>query len=179
MTIGETRTAEFLALYSACQRRLYAYIRAQVRSPSDADDVLQETSAVLWRKFDEFERGSDFARWASRVARLEVLTHQRHAQRVLSIFSPEVAEAVSEQLFEVLDTVDVRHEALSECLQKLPRRHRELIARRYQAMGSVAGLARKLGRSESAVYKLLTRIHDTLYECVEAALKARTSEERP
>ena len=34
---------------------------------ADAEDVMQETASVLWKKFDEFERGSHFDRWAFRV----------------------------------------------------------------------------------------------------------------
>ena len=79
------KTREFVQLLLASQRRLYAFIRAQVRSRNDADDLLQQTSAVLWEKFADFQPDGDFARWACGVARLEVLTHLRNQRRLRSV----------------------------------------------------------------------------------------------
>ena len=100
-----SKTDEFVALYTNSQRQIYAYIRSQVLSPFDADDILQETSAILWRKFDEFRQGTDFVRWACRIARLEVLTYHRHHKRWLSIFSDEAADAISEKVLELSGSV--------------------------------------------------------------------------
>ena len=50
------RGAEFLRLFLQHQRRVYALILALLPNGPDADDILQETSAVLWQKFGEFER---------------------------------------------------------------------------------------------------------------------------
>ena len=63
-----SRTDAFLELYAAAQRRVYAYIRTQVLSSADADDVMQDATTVLWRKFDQYQPGTDFVRWACRVA---------------------------------------------------------------------------------------------------------------
>jgi hypothetical protein len=41
----------FLALFTKCQGRLQAFIRALVHDPTQADDVFQATSLVLWRSF--------------------------------------------------------------------------------------------------------------------------------
>jgi len=167
----ESRRAQrFVELYARSQRKLYAFVRAQVRGPADADDILQQTSTVLWRKFDQFEPGTDFARWACRVARLEILAHHRNRARLLSFMSNEVLEAISEEMTRIADTVDERHAALADCLEELPARRRDLIRRRYQAEASVKRIARELGRSESAVYKMLQRIHDTLLSCIEGKL---------
>ena len=42
----------FLRLFLQNQRRLYAYILTLLPNRADADDVLQETSLVMWDKFD-------------------------------------------------------------------------------------------------------------------------------
>ena len=113
-----SKTDEFLALYAwAGSREFYAYIRAQVLSPTDADDVLQDTAAVLWRKFAEYRAGTYYVRWARRVARLEVLAYHRHRRRLLSIFSEEVVDAVAEKVLELSNTTVVRAEALKDCVQ--------------------------------------------------------------
>jgi len=42
------------------QKGIYAFILFLLISPSDADDILQETLTVMWKKFDEFESGTSF-----------------------------------------------------------------------------------------------------------------------
>ena len=54
---GKTdRTDQFIRLFSREEPRLHAYILTMVPNWSDAADILQETSAVLWKKFDEFSQ---------------------------------------------------------------------------------------------------------------------------
>jgi RNA polymerase sigma-70 factor, ECF subfamily len=168
-----SRTDRFVSLYAGSQRRIYAYIRSQVRSPSDADDILQDVSAVLWRKFADYQPGSDFARWACRIARLEVLAYHRHRKRLLSIFNEEVADAIGERILELGDTVAPRSEALADCVELLSPREREMLSLRYQLDQSVSEIARRLDRTESAVYKSLQHIHDNLYECIEHTLSGK------
>jgi RNA polymerase sigma-70 factor, ECF subfamily len=166
-----SRTDEFLELYAAGQRRIYAYIRAHVLSSADADDVLQDVTVVLWRKFEDYRPGSDFVRWACRVARLEVLAYHRHRRRALAIFSDEVVDAVADQVLELSETATARAESLDDCVQLLPPRDRELLKLRYQSSQSVRQIAQVVCRTESAVYKALQRIHEELFECVEDKLE--------
>ena len=58
----------FLRLYSEHQRELFKFSFTLVPNHSDADDILQDTSVILWRKFAEFTPDSNFFRWASQVA---------------------------------------------------------------------------------------------------------------
>jgi hypothetical protein len=44
--------------------------------------VLQDTSAVLWRRFHEFQEGTHFDRWACRVAKISKLQRRRNCWRV-------------------------------------------------------------------------------------------------
>ncbi len=62
------RTEQFVELYSAAHRSVYACVMTLVRDPSDADEVLQETSLVLWRKFNDFRPDGDFVSWACGIA---------------------------------------------------------------------------------------------------------------
>jgi RNA polymerase sigma-70 factor, ECF subfamily len=166
-----SKTDEFLSLYAAAQRRIYAYIRAQVLSSADADDVLQDATTVLWRKFEQYEPGSDFVRWACRVARLEVLAYHRHRRRLRAVFSDEVVDAVAETVLELSETAAARAEALDDCVELLPPRDRTLLDLKYQASQNVKQIASAICRTESAVYKALQRIHEDLFDCVEDKLQ--------
>ena len=164
-------TDRFLELYAAGQRRIYAYIRAQVLSSADADDVLQNVATVLWRKFSQYELGTDFVRWACRVARLEVLSFHRARKRTLTLLRDDVVELVADKVLQLADTASARAEALDECVDLLPPKDRKLLDLKYQASQSVRQIAESINRTESTVYKSLQRIHDELYECVENKLK--------
>ena len=168
-----SRTDRFLELYAGGQRRIYAYIRAQVLSSADADDVLQDVTTVLWRKFEQYRPGSDFVRWACRVARLEVLAYHRHRKRMCSIFSDEVVDVVAEKVLELAENATVRAEALDGCVELLPPRDRKLLDLKYQLSQSVKQIAHDVHRSESAIYKALQRIHDDLYDCIENKIEQK------
>ena len=166
-------TDRFLELYAAAQRRIYSYIRAQVLSSADADDVLQDATTVLWRKFSQYEPGTDFVRWACRVARLEVLAYHRARKRMRTVFCDEVVEMVADKVLEMAETAGDRAKTLDDCVEMLPVRGRELLDLRYQESQTVKQIADSIGRTESTVYKSLQRIHDDLYDCVEGKLEQK------
>ena len=161
---------EFVQHLTAGQRRLYAFIRSQVSSRDDADEVMQQTTTVLWEKFDSFRPEGDFVRWACGVARLEVLTHFRNRLRVHAMLGDDVAEAVGRKLADAAAEVDLRLDMLVECMKELAGRDRELIERHYRRQQSVTEIAAVLGVSESSVYKRLSHSRDLLYDCIQQRL---------
>ena len=68
MSGENTQHDRFMRLFVEHQPRVYGYIRSLLFQKADADDVMQETAALLWKKFDEYEAGTHFDRWAMRVA---------------------------------------------------------------------------------------------------------------
>ena len=56
--LGGDRTEEFVRCLSKYQQRVYSFILTLVPHWADADEILQETSTVLWRKFADFEPGT-------------------------------------------------------------------------------------------------------------------------
>lgn len=167
---GRGASAEFVALLTGSQRRLYAFILALTRNPADADDVLQETNLVLWRKSDQFAPGSDFDAWSLRVAQFQVMAHRKRRQRSRLHFDDELVERVAADAGEVLAGFDARREALAHCLRRLRPEQRRLVAERYQPGGCVNELAARQGRSPKAVSEALRRIRRVLLECIERTL---------
>jgi len=167
------REDRFLQLFLANERRIYAFILSLVPSWSDADDLLQETSAVLWRKLDEFEPGSDFVAWALRIARYEVLNYRKRQNRDRGLFSAETEELLAQHAVDMAHVSDDRRDALKACLEKLSVRDRELIRLRYQPGATTRDVSERVGRSLKAVYKALNRIHEQLLLCVRRGLAER------
>lgn len=167
-----TPNNEFVSLFLADQRRIHRYIVMLLSSQQDADDLLQETAAVLWRKFKEFERGTSFFSWASRTAYLLVLEYRRRKQREVAPLDEDVLELFV-QLSSGDDSVlEVRMAALEQCLSKLTPNDRHLIERSYSGQLSGRELALELKRPEKSIYRSLGRVRRTLIECVRRLLAA-------
>lgn len=159
--------AEFVRLFAQHQRRVHAYIGTLLPNRADADDVMQETSMVLWRKWDEFDRSRDFLRWACGVAFYEVLKHRRLRGADKLYFSDELVRQLSVEVMAQSDLHEQRREALADCMKKLDHKDFQLIHYRYSTGVTARQTAADLRRPESTVYKALARIRDSLLRCVE------------
>jgi len=70
--------------FEAAYRELYApicgYTLRRVREPEDAAEVIAETFATLWRRFDRCPEGDELRPWLFGVAR-RVIANQRRGER--------------------------------------------------------------------------------------------------
>jgi RNA polymerase sigma-70 factor, ECF subfamily len=155
-----------MALVTTHQRRIFSYIYTLVPHRHDAEDLLQETNLVICEKFDEFEEGTDFVAWACQIAYWRVRYSRQKFARSKVVFDENVLDAVSRTACTMMPEMDVRHEALSHCLQKLHARDRELVLTRYEPGCGVEEAALRSGRSLEAAYKALSRIRKLLHDCV-------------
>lgn len=160
------RHARFLRLYTKYHHRILAYIFTLVPHRADAEDLLQETSVLLWQKFDQFEPDTDFIAWACRVAYLKVLNHRKRFARSRMLISDATLEAIADRAIEMAPQLDRRREALRECLKRLDERDRRMITVRYEPDGGIERAAGVTGRSLPATYKALCRIRKALFDCV-------------
>src|SRR3954447_10189113 len=90
------RKAEFSDWLLRPQTHLFGYIYSLVRDLDDADDLFQQTSLVLWDKFEQFDPSRSFVGWACGVARYEVLNFLRARIRHRLYFSDELNLALIE-----------------------------------------------------------------------------------
>lgn len=171
---SEDRVAEFVELYSRYYPRLQFYVMALLPSATDAADVLQESSLVLWKKFDTYETGTNFYAWACKIARLQALKYRDRMGRSAKLLDIAVLEKISEEAIGNEIDATVSLDALTYCLDRLSERNRSLIRRRYQPNTSVAELAREAGCSANALSKLLGKIRRLLLECMRRKLAADT-----
>jgi RNA polymerase sigma-70 factor (ECF subfamily) len=161
---------EFVSLFLAHQWRIHRYIVALLSTQQDAEDLVQETAALLWRKFDEFERGTSFFAWACKTAYLLVLEYRRRKGREATPLNHEVLEQLADFASQEDSSVDIHLSALDQCLQKLTPKDRELVERCYALNVKVKEIATQLGRSEKSIRKSLGRVRRLLIECVRRTL---------
>jgi RNA polymerase sigma-70 factor (ECF subfamily) len=173
--VTHSRAEEFLLQYSGCEGWLLAYLMALLGNRHDAEEVFQETTLALWRSFDEFIPGSDFTRWAKRVAFHRVLTFRKKKQRHGFPQSEAFLEAVHSADERQADATISRLRALDECVQRLPESDRRLLAQRYTAKHTIPQLAQTFNRSASAINKALRRIRRVLMACIDRTLAGEGS----
>lgn len=167
---------DFIELFTKHQRKLYLFILAQVPNTVDAEEILQETNLVIWRKCDDFRAGTNFLAWASQIARYEVLKFLERRRRDRIQFSAEFVEQIADDAIVDPAELDTRRQALAICLSKLRPKDRELIDMRYTPGANGLSIARSLDRPVNSIYQSLARIRRTLLECVTRRLasEART-----
>ncbi len=165
---------EFVRLFTRHQRPLFLYLLARIPNPVEAEEILQETNIVLWRKFSQFTPGSNFLAWAMQIARYELLKYRERRQRDKLRFSERFLDELAQDENEDLSHWETRREALMSCLKKLREKDRELIERRYRPGETGLSLAEFVERPVNSVYQSLGRIRRTLLECIHRELNAET-----
>ena len=166
---------EFVQLFSRSQRRIYLYILSQVQNAVDAEEILQETNIVIWRKCQQFQLGSNFLAWASQIANYEVLKYRERIRRDRLYFSEEFIRNVAEDALASADNLERRRQALIYCLGKLKEKDRELIKLRYKPGANGKSVAEILGRPINSVYQSMGRIRRALFECINRRLATEAS----
>jgi RNA polymerase sigma-70 factor (ECF subfamily) len=162
------RGEEFSRLLVANQKRILGFIYTLVQDRHAAQDVLQDVSATLWRKFDDFELGTDFGAWAMCVSRSTVLNWRRKQQKLPVALADETLGFLADEAVAYLSVPeDERRMGLEECLGRLPAKQRELIKARYLQDRDVAKIAKSENSNVRSIYLRLEKIHSSLLDCIE------------
>ena len=161
-------TEEFVQLLTANQPRIFSFVLALVANQFDAEEIVQETSVILWRRFAEYQRGTNFRAWACQIARFKVLEFRRsNPDRAHLVLTNALQEQIAMAALEQADDLELRRLALFECLQQLHARDRDLIERRMRIGSTVPQIAQEIGRPVAGLYKAFERIYRSLHECID------------
>jgi RNA polymerase sigma-70 factor (ECF subfamily) len=158
----------FVSLISANQRPILAYIITLVPNRHDAEEIMQETTVLMWEKRSDFVPGTDFVAWGVRIAYYKVLNYRKRRLKDLRLIIDEKqfakieeqAAAKCRQSEEVLYRLD-------ECMKKISEPDRRLISMRYSQNISASEIAAHINKSVRSVYLAITRIHSLLLSCIE------------
>jgi RNA polymerase sigma-70 factor (ECF subfamily) len=164
--------SQFMELYSAHEIRLRGFVHSLIPLWSDAEDITQQCNLILWKKFEQYEPGTNFFAWACQIARFEVQKYRKSEGRHRMTFSNAFLDTVAEHTVKGCDELQARVEFLQECVAKLPPEHRELLRLRYDERRPVGSVAKLLDRPVESVYKALSRIRLKLYTCITRRLVA-------
>lgn len=164
-----------VALITRHQAALHAYVLSLLPNQAQADDVLQETNLVLWRKAAEYDQTKPFMPWACRIAWFQVKAARRDTARDRHVFDSELVDLLANEDDSNLEETISLDRALGDCLDQLPQDKRELILHRYQPESSVNEMATTRNLSPGALSGQLHRIRLMLEACVEGKLSQSLS----
>ena len=112
----------FLRLFTKFEGNLRAYVASLLPTREGVDDVMQESSVVLWRRFSDFEQAgadSDFLGWAFMIARYEVLNYRRRRATDRLQFSDDVFDLLASEAERISASQIERQLALHECVKDI------------------------------------------------------------
>ncbi|HYU63330.1 MAG TPA: RNA polymerase sigma factor [Verrucomicrobiae bacterium] len=157
----------FEDLYRDYLGRIYAYVRAQVGTSADAEDITAQVFMNAYQAYGRFEaRNTTPSAWLFRIARNATLDYFRsrgrrdRLQRTME-HQPLVEEDPAQQAEE-----RVQYRALLAQVGQLPDRQRDAISLRHSGL-SFDEVGRLLGCSEDAAKMLYHRALKALREAVQ------------
>jgi RNA polymerase sigma-70 factor (ECF subfamily) len=157
----------FLKVFLPNQNRILSYILCYIPNRADADDVFQNTTFVLWKKFDEYTAGTDFLAWSTMIARYEILSYYKRKKKAGGLhFDEETQSILDADGHSFHSHFEQRLDALRECLRKLLSEEIQILRMRYEENLAFSRIAERLSVSAAAVYKKLARIHGRLISCI-------------
>jgi RNA polymerase sigma-70 factor (ECF subfamily) len=164
---------QFVERFVRSQDRIYAYVAMALPNRADAEEVFQQTSLVLWKKWQEFDPSRDFVAWACGMAHHEVRNFLRkHAGRGRVYLSEDVLAEVAQVRLKSHDVLEARRQALRDCLDRLELGKRDLLERCYAGKDSIKTIAEDLGQRPNMLYMTLKRLRRILFDCINRTLAA-------
>lgn len=166
---------EFTGQLARLQGRLRAFLLALTGNGPDADEVLQDTNQILWRKRQEFRPGTSFQAWAFQIAAYEARNFLRQRART------HRSEVPADDLWSRIAAQAEAHQAereheerrawLARCLEKLTGEDRALLMRRYLENQPLAALAAERGSNQNALAQKLFRLRGAVLKCIQKHMR--------
>lgn len=170
-TLNEEASKRFISLLIPVQRKVYAYVVYHVPNKNDSDDIFQEVVATLLAKFDDYQEGTDFLRWAIVVAKYKILSFHRNNNRRKIIFDETDMDKIQDKVLKKIEMLDEESKALKQCLKQLTPKQQKLVKYRYHYEMTYRQIARQFNISMQSTHRTISRIHAALLKCIQISLQ--------
>lgn len=158
---------QFVNLYIRHEGQVRAYIQRLVFNASDAEDIMQSTAMLLWKKHEQYKEDQPFLPWAYKFAYNEMRNYYRKNEKTKKlILDPDCIDQLVDTSEKYSSQLDDLKASLDECICKLKNSDRRLIEYRYCEDGKINDLAEKQNTTANALSKALQKIRQNLYLCV-------------
>jgi RNA polymerase sigma-70 factor, ECF subfamily len=161
----------FVRLLVEHERDIKVFLRTLLADWSDVDEVLQDTSLVAWRKFSQFEAGTNFRGWILTIARYEAFRYRKKVGRKPLCFSDSLCQILIDESDRPTESQTQKMNALEQCLMKLSKDKCELLLSAHTRGVFTKDIAAMIGKSEQSLYKMIQRLRATVVECVRRTMR--------
>jgi RNA polymerase sigma-70 factor, ECF subfamily len=152
-----------------------AYIRSFTHDFHDSQDILQDVSVAVVRKYDEYDHTKPFVAWAIGIARNELLAYRRRKSVYRQFFDDECFEKIGEAFAAAEEDMNPVMEALQKCMRQASEKTRRLLRLRYIEDLRYEEIAKTLSVSVGSIKVGMHRMRAALRDCVERRMdKARS-----
>ena len=168
-TVNQSRFEE---LWSENESVIRRYVWSLRPGSCAIEDILQETSIALWRKFDAYDTTRPFAAWGCRFALLQVLKHRQRCLRDRLVFDYEdgqIERTIADHRPND-DMVRARQDALKKALMLLDESQRQLIHCRYDSKETIQSMAKRRATSVHRLYHTLDSVRATLKNSIDKVM---------
>jgi len=157
----------FEDLYRDFMGRIYAYVRAQVGSSADAEDITAQVFVNAYQAYPRFEpRNTTPAAWLFRIARNATLDHFRASGRRDRLQRTIQHQPMAEEDPAGKAEERIQYRALLARVAQLPERQRDAISLRHSGL-SFDEVGKLMDCSEDAAKMLYHRALKALREVVQ------------
>lgn len=141
--------------------RLFAYLRQNLRSAEDAEDLLSETLAAAVRSIVNFDGRATLSTYLYAIANRKVADYWRRSRNTTSLDSED-------DPIEVMSNEPDMQERLifEEALASLPDASRQVLLLRYHVGLSVEEISESINRTYKGTESLLSRARSQLREAI-------------
>ena len=160
-----------MALFVRYEPGIHSFLTSLLANLDDAEEVMQETSTAMWKKFGQFEAGTSFRNWAFQIARYEAMNFRRKRGRDRHTFSDELVQLLADDAARQVAEFDEERRVLAHCVAKLSQRDQRVLSGCYRQNTTIKAFAESAGRTPNAVRKHLARIRAALSLCVRQTLE--------
>ena len=161
----------FEALYRATSGKLLGVCLRVLPDRAEAEDVLQEVYASVWRKAVQFDAGRASAiTWLAMVARNKAIDRARTLPAPQRMASIELADEIADHAASPLQQAEAANDQsrLDICMQRLEARRRALIRTAFFDGATYEELAARIGSPLGSVKSWIRRGLLQLRACLES-----------
>jgi RNA polymerase sigma-70 factor (ECF subfamily) len=162
---------EFRGHVESIDSRLRHFLLTLTSNPDDAEDVLQDTYEVAWRRFSDFQRGTNFYHWVAKIGfnLSRNFNRKRRKNRGMGL-SDEVLLELARVDSGNHELLEMREQYLPECLGQLRIVDQALLLDSYRDEHPRPDLAKRYAMREDTLHKRLFRLRKRLYNCINSKL---------
>lgn len=170
---GQDRETQerFTELLRQNAQSLRAFVFSLIPQQEAVDEILQESSIAMWRKFGDLHDESGFLKWAFAVIYYELLVYRRKKARSKLFFDTELLEQITAETTKEDGYFQYQWEAFRQCYSRLDADDQASLTKVYQEGSTIREAAISEGKSPDAYYKYLRRLRTRLANCVARQLK--------